>query len=258
MIHLIEVKNWSGQLRDRGHVWQQIKRGGETKEHANLLTDNAEKRDVIVEYLSEHGVTCPRTFWSQHLCQKVFFMNHKINMDKSIEQHPDIITRRRLDEYLQKHRRMSLGQGFVSAIIDICVASEAAEVLQRGLFGVMPSLQCKKITEALSAAGTWDRLLLFGSKIISGDLIELQLGRSIYSRDTLLGMASNRELPFNWTRGKVTGLLKAVTGMGSLGSVKLNGAWVDVSPSDNIKFHVVGERTPAVRPLVDVDKITLG
>lgn len=258
MIHLIEVKNWSGQLRDRGHVWQQIKRGGEIKDHANLLTDNAEKRDVVIEYLDKCGVRCPSSFWSQHLCQKVFFMNYNLRMDNSIEQHPDIISRSRLDEYLQRHRRMSLGQCFVSAMIDICVASETAAVLQRGLFGVMPSQQCEKISKALSEVGTWDRLLLYGTKVVSGDLIELQIGGRQYSRERLLGLIANREVSFSWTRGKVTGLLKAVSGFGSLGKVKLNGAWTNVSPDDKIKFHIVGERTPAFRPLMDIDKITLG
>lgn len=51
MIHLIEAKNWSGQLSVQNGAWRQTRRGGDIVEHGDLIGENLLKRDAVVEYL---------------------------------------------------------------------------------------------------------------------------------------------------------------------------------------------------------------
>ena len=45
---------------------------------------------------------------AHHLCcRRVFFMNHNLAMDRSIANHPDVITRHKLEQYLGRHSRLS-------------------------------------------------------------------------------------------------------------------------------------------------------
>ena len=54
------------------------------------------------------------------------------------------------------------------------------------------------------------------------------------------------------------GLLKAVTGLGSLGSLYLGNTRIEVSPADTVTFHAVGDPEPSSRRLVELDRIVLG
>src|SRR5215469_15761396 len=48
MIHLIEVKNWSGRLDVRDGVWRQTRRNGEIVEHPDLFEANRQRQDAVV------------------------------------------------------------------------------------------------------------------------------------------------------------------------------------------------------------------
>ena len=54
------------------------------------------------------------------------------------------------------------------------------------------------------------------------------------------------------------GLLKALTGAGQLGNISLGRVRLPLSVNDTVKFHAVGEKSPSIRSLVDVDNIVLG
>ncbi len=71
-------------------------------------------------------------------------------------------------------------------------------------------------------------------------------------------MAGRLPIHLHWTRGRVWGLLRAVTGLGALGSLDLGNARMEVSPADTVTFHAIGEKEPLVRRLVELDRIVLG
>src|SRR6516162_11862412 len=73
LISLIEVKNWSGELFDRGPVWVQVRRTGDELRHPNLIADNLEKRDDFLDYLRGHGLALERDFAARYVVQKVVF-----------------------------------------------------------------------------------------------------------------------------------------------------------------------------------------
>ena len=51
---------------------------------------------------------------------------------------------------------------------------------------------------------------------------------------------------------------KAITGIGSLGSLYLGKNRLGVSAGDTVTFHAVGDREPIERRLVELDRIMLG
>ena len=71
-------------------------------------------------------------------------------------------------------------------------------------------------------------------------------------------MAGRLPIRLRWTRGPAWGLLKAVTGLGALGSLDLGKTRIEVSPADTVTFHAVGEKEPSACRLVELDQIVLG
>ena len=95
MIHLIEVKNWSGHLAVRDGVWRQTRRGGEVVDHGDLIRENRLKRDAVVEYLHDRGMALDGQFVRDHIVPEVIFTNPNLELDPEIEARPDVISRRR-------------------------------------------------------------------------------------------------------------------------------------------------------------------
>ena len=185
MLHLIEVKNWSGELVDEGRIWRQIKRTGEDVEHANLLTDNIEKLTVVLEYLRDCGVNLDEEFIRNHICQKTIFMNPRLRLPNSLSSHPDIITSDKLQSYLDRQKRRTVLERMLCSVIDLCLESEASAIVQRGLFGSMSAKQFDEIGSRLARLSSWDQLRLLGTRIITGDLLALKVGESVINREDL-------------------------------------------------------------------------
>jgi len=255
MIHLIEVKNWSGELIDRGRVWQQVRRSGEIMEHANLIRDNLEKRNLVVEYLKDNGIAVDGDFVRRHICQKVIFANPRLRLPHSISSQPDVITWNGLSGYLERQAPRKSMERILCSVIDLCLKSEASGIVQEELYGSMSARRFKDIETAISQLRTWDRLRLFGTKILIGDLLKLTIGSSVYDRENLV---TDKPIRLKWTRGIVAGLFKALTGLGQLGRASLGRIKLPLSVDDTVKFHVVGDHSPTVCKLIDVDGITLG
>jgi Holliday junction resolvase-like predicted endonuclease len=255
MIHLIEVKNWSGQLIDQGRVWQQVRRSGEVMNHANLIDDNLEKRFLVVKYLRDNGIAIDGDFLRRHICQKVIFMNPRLRLPHSISSHPDVITWNSLPGYLGEQSPRKAVERILCSVIDLCLWSEASEIVQEQLYGSMSARRLEAIEAAISRLRTWDQLGLFGTKVLIGDLLKLTIGSAVYVRESL---EANVPIQLSWTRGKVAGLLKAITGLGQLGKASVGRVTVPLSPNDTVKFHIVGQKSPTVCKLIDIDNIVLG
>jgi len=97
LIHLIEIKNWSGQLTVRDGLWLQTRRGGEVVDHGNLIQENRLKRAAVVEYLKERGIALDQLFVQEHIVPKVILTNPRLELDPAIESRPEVISRQELD-----------------------------------------------------------------------------------------------------------------------------------------------------------------
>jgi Nuclease-related domain len=256
MIHLIEIKNWSGRLDVRDGVWCQTRRSGQVVEHADMFETNRQRRDAVVEYLRDHGVPLGESFIGEHIVPKIIFMNPRLELERAIEDRPDVISRRELDDYLGRQGQRGLAERMFSSLIELCRDRESrlGGTSARSTAGEIPPDQYRRIVELLSETSTWDQLHLHGTKVVTGDVLSLEIGAKSYRRRDLV----DRSLRLRWTRGLVWGLLKAVIGHGSLGSLNWNQTCLELSSADTIRFHAVGEPEPGSLRLVEVDQIILG
>jgi hypothetical protein len=260
-IHLIEAKNWSGRLEVAGGAWRQTRRNGEVIGHGDLLEDQRLKRDAVVEYLNDRGLGLDERFVRDHIAPKVIFTNPKLELDPSVEALPDVISRRELDGYLGRQpRRKNLAERMASSVIEFCRDREERVAGKRpgAESARIPRDRYEKIVASLAEVGTWDRLEFHGTRVITGDVVDLRLGPRTYRRPELADLAGGLPIHVRWTRGRAWGLLKAVTGLGALGILDLGNGRIAVSPGDAVTFHAVGEREPLARRLVELDRIVLG
>ena len=259
-IHLIEVKNWSGSLKVHGGAWRQIRRSGEAVDHPDVVESNRLKREAVLEYLQGRGIALDDSYAREHIVAKVVFMNPNLELEPSIEARADVISRRELDGYLGRQKKTGLAERMFSSFIEFCLDSEKALGKRvenaESEEGALDRYQ--RIVSCLSEIDTWDRLHFLGGKVESGDALELKLGPRIYRRSEFSRMAERIPLRLQWTRGRLKGLLKALTGLGSLGSLYLGKTRVDLTPADTLIFHVVGEAEPTTFKLVEFDRIVLG
>ena len=261
MIHLVEVKNWSGHLAVRNGIWRQTRRGGDVVDHGNLITENLARRDAVAEYLADVGVPLDPQYVREHIVPKIIFMNPKLDLDPSIESRPDVLSRRELDAALAKQRTRTSAGRLASSLVDLCLATEAALA---STFSYAPRTENTNgvygsIVARLSETATWDQLRLHGTRALTGDLVVLKVGKKVFRRSDLLETAGpRRTIELKWTRGWFLGLLKVITGIGSLGSIQMGATRLAVSPSDTVTFHGVGDNEPLTRPLVEIDRVTLG
>jgi nuclease-like protein len=251
MISLIEVKSWSGELFDRGAVWVQVRRGGDELRHPILIADNLEKRDAFLDHLRKHGLALERDFAARRLAQKVVFMNSNLVVSPSIARHPDVITRDKLGAFLDRQPAAGFAQRMLSSVIEFCLGAETT----RGLTGSLDTERFAALVKCVADIRTWDRLRLFGGKVLTGDLYELHVGPARVTRDRL---GPHRSVPVAWSRGG-WGLFKAVTGMGRVGRLELPGrAALALTRGDGVSFHAVGQPAPERLPLTRVEEIVLG
>jgi hypothetical protein len=261
VIHLIEAKNWSGRLEVVDGDWHQTRRNGEVVRHGDLLADQRLKQDAVVEYLNDRGLDLDEQLVRDHIAPKVIFTNRNLELDPTVEALPDVISRRELDGYLGRQQpRKNLAERMVSSLIAFCHDWEQKATGRRSRSGSgrIPASQYAKIVECLAEVGTWDRLEFHGTRVVTGDIVSLKLGPTTYRRPELVQMADRLPMRLRWTRGRAWGLLKAVTGLGALGTLYLGKTRVGVSPGDTVSFHAVGEKEPLARRLVELEQIVLG
>ncbi len=259
-IHLIEVKNWSGQLTVKDGRWRQTRRSGEIVDHGDMFRENRLKQEAVVEYLRDRGLDLGESFVRNFLISQVIFTNPKLELDSEVERRPDVISRRELDGYVGPEPRKGFGERMMSSLIDLCMASvskdrSAAAQTQPGR---IPPGEYEKIVVCLLETETWDQLHYQGTTIETGDLISLRIGSKTYRKADLVKMSRRLPIRLQWTRGRFWGLWKALTGLGSLGRLYLGNDYWNLATGDTVMFHGVGDVESRSRRLVDLDQIVLG
>ncbi|MGE3818840.1 MAG: nuclease-related domain-containing protein [Isosphaeraceae bacterium] len=252
-IHLVEVKNWSGRLTTRDGSWRQTRRSGEVVDHGNLLRENALRRDAVLEYLNERGVAVDDRFAREYLVPEVMFMNPRLELDPEVEARPDVYSRRELDEFLGKRPQGEASDRLFASLIDYFLATESRR--GGGGPGPIPASTYQSIVACLASAGTWDRLRLHGTKVVTGDVLSLTVGGQTYRQEELSERSAGMPIRVRWVRNPWLGLFLALTGLRPLGRLGLGSSWRDLSPEDTVLFHAVGDPGPRPVRLIDVDGI---
>lgn len=252
-LHVIEIKNWSGQLVSRGDEWIQIKRNGTESANPNLTTYNGQKAQVLREYLGGKGVSLPNGFISQ----KVVFMNANLALSKDIADNPDVIQRWQIDKYLKGQRGAGAAENIVHSLIEACLNSERSKEVLIKHFGSLSSAAYDNAAKYLEELRTWDLVKLHGGRILQGDALEMWAGAdtitmNIFKPDT--------KIKVGWVRGFLLSAIRII-GLGmSPGWLKTDyGISMPLYPErSNLLFHVVGQKQPASIPLQSIDWIRRG
>lgn len=247
-LHVLEVKNWSGELRLEKAKWVQIKRNGERVECPDLVSYNSEKSELLRQHLAAEGIQLPARF----LSQKVVFMNANLQVEKAIAAVADVITPDKLKSYLDAQKRQNTAEKLLFPIIKYCLSSEEAENR-----GGLAADKLDKLVSVIDRLGSWDRLFLHGGKVLTGDLLKIQTRNFLVDRQQL--DTGVNKIALHWTRNKWGGLLKAIFGIGKLGTLAVSGyGEFAVKTSDVVKFHEAGASEPSFVCMGHIQHIVLG
>ncbi len=260
VIHLIEVKNWSGRLDvEQGH-WRQYRRSGDVVDHGDLLRSNLQKQEAVVEYLRDRGIAIDNAIVRDHFVTEIIFMNRRLELEPSIEALPEIITRRELDRHLGQQPRSSFTEQMFATLIELCLSAEAKRKVEGKAApdAPIPPAKFQQITTCLGETPTWDRLHFHGEKVVTGDIVRLQLGLKTFRKRDLSELLGREPLRIYWSRNWLWGLIKALTGFGPLGWVYLGKERIEITPADSVTFHAVGEEEPHSHGLATLSMIALG
>jgi hypothetical protein len=259
-ILLIEVKNWSGQLSIVNGDWRQTRRSGETVNHGNLIRENKLRQEAVASYLLEHGLSVDESFVQKHLVPIIVFTNPNLVLDPEVEAIPEVVSPRSLHDFLGTQPKGGLVNRILSSIFDRLkdFLPEFARGIGQASKDRIPSRIYEKIVSYLEETESWDQLILYGTKVISGDLLSVTIGPKTYRKSEVADLSGCAEIQLRWTRGRFWGLLKALTGLGALGWIKLGPNWIRLITTDRVRFHPVGNPEPGEVEITRLDLIRLG
>jgi hypothetical protein len=236
-LHFLEVKNWSGDLIEKNGSWVQIRRNGEQIEHPDLTKENSKKQQAVVDYLKLNGLEIDSSYFTQ----KVIFMNQNLRISSSIESNSDVVPCYRLNNYLSAQKGASYAERFIHSAIEMCLDSEKSNLVLDGLFHAMHSKNFEIARNTISKLETWDKVVLYGGKVLTGDCLKLFADSSPINFKSL---PSGSRFKVAWTRQKVLGILQVLLTKIPLGRIRMPDKWIPVKPKDILKFHCAGDEHP--------------
>lgn len=251
-VHVIEVKNWSGEIwqsDENPDQWIRRRRNRDPETIRNVSDVNRAKAWSLCNYLESKGIAVG----ADHIRSHVFFTNPNLKMDRAIAEMSDVVTVQHISGFLT-----GLGTNTLDRIIlrmaKLVLDKESADMVQQGLAGAMPQSIYDRILQELDQLHTWDRLHLHGGAVETGDLLWVEShGHSLKSEDLQPG----EQIKIQWQRGRIMSLLKAVTGT-HLGHIITAKQKVAVDMDGQVFFHFAGQPEPVIVPVTSVDIIERG
>jgi len=251
-LHVLEVKNWSGELFPRRDSWIQRKRGGREIGHQNLTRYNSQKVDVLLDYLRKYGIKLENSMVSR----KVLFMNERLKIHPDILADRDVIDRRQLDNYLASQKGTSYGERLLFSVIEACLDAEKSSILVGGLFKAIKKREFKDAVKALSELRTWDLVGCYGGRILQGDGLSLRCNGKSYD---LKKLEKEKRLEFRWQRNRFVGLLGTILTRRPIGRVRGLEKKLRLDPrTANLFFHAAGQPSPKTISLKQLEWFVRG
>lgn len=254
---VLEVKNWSGQLKLAGDRWVQVQRTGAEVDHPNLLVHNREKLRALHRYLAHAGVNIP----AERFHQAVIFANPRLEIDPAIADHPAVLCMDEVGHVLGSGT--SLGRHMAARLVQLLTDAETNATLAENLLKVIPPAEVDAATAAIKGLRTWDRLTLRGGRELLGDIIWLRLtGNQAPAAALKPGGAAWLE----WRRGLLGGFHWVVRNRGA-GNLRGDIFWdqhrvpdrrVPMDADDCVYFHEPGEPKPSIIALSHVERVQIG
>lgn len=254
---VLEVKNWSGQLKVAGDRWVQVQRSGAEVTHPNLLAHNREKLRALHRYLAHAGVNIP----AERFHQAVIFVNPRLEIDSAIADHPAMLCMDDVGDVLGSGT--SLGRHVAARLVQLLTDAETNATLAENLLKVIPPTEVAAATAAIKGLRTWDRLTLRGGRELQGDIIWLRLtGNQAPAAALKPGGAASLE----WRRGAIGGIQWVLRNRGA-GNLRGDIFWdqhlvpgrrVPLDAHDCVYFHEPGEPKPSIIALSHVERLQIG
>jgi len=141
------------------------------------------------------------------------------------------------------------------SVLELCLEQEASKIASEGFFSAIPTHDFDKGTRAVSRLETFDKLELYGGRVLSGDLIELRAnGQSLSLKD----LPSGRTININCRRNKLFLFFVALLTSSPMISFSDPYRSVSASPRDTVKFHAAGEEKPELFELSRIVSMVRG
>ena len=263
-MYIIECKNWSGTLTTEGNNWvQTTKRNGQIsrKEHENVLHVNRLKMQLLIANLKNMGIDLR----SSLVCQKVILMNSNLQiLSPGISTHPDVITADRLAGYLnsQNANKLKTHEQLFSAVIGVLLDEEIKGKVLDGL-GVerIGDEHHDRLIETIRELGTWDRVFLNGTKILSGDIWKSSISNIFKNRQSIDDV---KNIQVRFVRSKWLGFFKALFKIGKPISLDLYDARgklidrVEANPHGIVRIQEAVAPTATDVDIFQIDRLVFG
>lgn len=249
-IAVVEIKDWSGRLRLEGSSWIQERRGGIELTHENAVEKNKAKLDALIEFLISKGIDVPKARFSQ-----VIFWNPNLTVPLAFAERPDVIMRHQVQKLLNNQKGMSWAERLMAAILQRACDDENSRLITDGLFSAVPLADFRKAVKEISALEGYDKVELYGGRILSGDLLDMKLrgdrtNLKLFPSGAVLGIACSRD--------KFLSLLAAVFLRKSMFHLTYDGEMIAANPSDLVHFHPAGQKNRIKIPLGSIAKMRRG
>lgn len=254
---VLEVKNWSGQLKVAGDRWVQIQRSGTEVAHPNLLAHNREKLRALHRYFAHAGVNIP----AERFHQAVIFANPRLELDPAIAEHPAVLFMDDVGDVLGDGT--SLGRHVAARLVQLLTDAETNATLAENLLKVIPPVQVAAASEAIKNLRSWDRLTLRGGRELQGDIIWL---RVIGSKAPAAALKPGGAATLEWRRGVIGGIQWVVRNRRA-GTLRGDIFWdqhlvpgrkLPLDADDCVYFHEPGEPRPSIIALSHVERVQIG
>jgi hypothetical protein len=249
-ISAIEIKNWSGSVTSDGENWIQTRRDGSKIVHSDPIKKNKRKLDILCDYLEMKGCTIPKLRVS-----RVIQWNSKLSIDSQLSNNSDLILHSQLERFLNAQKGSSFGERILHSVLTYCMDQENSKVALDGFFGAISEDEYSNCVAQIGDLHNFDKIELFGGRIISGDLLKLNLKDKTFDLKQLI---KGQKVEILCIRTKLILFFLAVFGKGSLFTLTKPYEKIKVRPTDTILFHCAGEPHPQEFNLANIKSFQRG
>ncbi|KAL2650245.1 hypothetical protein R1flu_018373 [Riccia fluitans] len=153
-LYVVEVKNWSGEIRlQPDGSWCQIRRNGSVQTHPNIVEETKYRASLLESYIMRRGVKLPQDF----VQSKVVLVNEQCRPEQAIMMQPEVLLADQWQHFLDRNT----SRGFTGWLKKLVKPSTKPEALNEA--------SRKQLQFILSTAPTWDRVVLVGGSTFTGD-----------------------------------------------------------------------------------------
>jgi Nuclease-related domain len=262
-LYIIECKNWTGYLIAEGDRWvQTTERNGQLsrKDHENVLEVNRLKMRLLLANLRNQGIVVK----PGAVCQKVIFMNPKLQIrSPKIAESADVITPDRLETYLNsQNAKLKFHERLFSAVIGVLLDDETKGKILDGVgIELVGGEKHERLVQAIRELGTWDKIFVHGTKILSGDIWRNSPVNIFTNHQSLEGV---KTIQVRFTKSKWLGFFQALLKIGRPISLDLYDAKgklitkVDGNPDGVISIAEAGSKEATDVSICQIDRLIYG